>query len=74
MYTNGFRRGSTDILPTFRVPGERFLIAPELLPCGGQRAVSISVIGSWPDTDQPKQAETLLRCQAGKQRENIVGG
>src|SRR5437870_2367833 len=72
MYTNGFRRCSTDILPTFRVPRKRFLIACELILCVGQRAVNISVVCSRPENDQPQQADALLWCQAGNQRENIV--
>jgi hypothetical protein len=73
MCTNGFRHGSTDFLPTFSVPRQKLLVTRELPVSGRQGTVYISIVGSWPCTDEAKKAETLAGRQAIDQGENIFG-
>ena len=73
MCTSGSRRGSTELVPSLRFPGERFVIAQKLFAGRGRHPVSRSVRAvrrGYP----PEQPDALAVGQRRHQRHYVVSG
>lgn len=73
MCTSGSRRGSTELVPSLRSPGERFVIARKLLAGRGRHPVSRSIRAvrrGYP----PEQPDALAVGKRRHPRHYVVGG